>query len=127
MKKKTLKLIFNKFSAFVTAGVMSFSAIAGFTATADYESDIAELQRKQEALAEERKQVEASLKEYDALLYLVVFIFLRLRIKQLFLRLHLFLFSLITHTYTVVDLVCSTGSTDKVVLLQCSLEMYLSS
>ena len=55
MKKKTLKLIFNKFSAFVTAGVMSFSAIAGFTATADYESDIAELQRKQEALAEERK------------------------------------------------------------------------
>ena len=66
MKKKTLKLIFNKFSAFVTAGVMSFSAIAGFTATADYESDIAELQRKQEALAEERKQVEASLKEYEA-------------------------------------------------------------
>ena len=43
MKKKTLKLIFNKFSAFVTAGVMSFSAMAGFTATADYESDIAEL------------------------------------------------------------------------------------
>ena len=66
MKKKTLKLIFNKFSAFVTAGVMSFSAMAGFTATADYESDIAELQRKQEALAEERKQVEASLKEYEA-------------------------------------------------------------
>lgn len=66
MKKKTLKLIFNKFSAFVTAGVMSFSVIAGFTATADYESDIAELQRKQEALAEERKQVEASLKEYEA-------------------------------------------------------------
>ena len=66
MKKKTLRLIFNKFSAFVTAGVMSFSAIAGFTATADYESDIAELQRKQEALAEERKQVEASLKEYEA-------------------------------------------------------------
>ena len=66
MKKKTLKLIFNKFSAFVTAGVMSFSAIAGFTATADYESNIAELQRKQEALAEERKQVEASLKEYEA-------------------------------------------------------------
>mgnify|MGYP004644298773 FL=1 len=66
MKKKTLKLIFNKFSAFVTAGVMSFSAIAGFTATADYESDIAELQRKQEALAEERKQVEASLKAYEA-------------------------------------------------------------
>lgn len=65
MKKRTRKLIFNKLGALMTAGVLSFAALTGITAGADYESDIAELERKQQALAEEREQVEASLKEYE--------------------------------------------------------------
>ncbi len=50
----------------MTAGIMSFAVIAGFNANADYDDDIAELQRKQQALAEEREEIERSLKEYEA-------------------------------------------------------------
>lgn len=66
MKKRELRFIFNKFSALMTAGVMSFAAIAGLNANADYEDDIAELQRKQQALAQEREEIEKSLKEYES-------------------------------------------------------------
>ena len=65
MLNKSTKLMFNKFSAVLTAGVISVSVIGGFSATADYEDDIAELQRRQSELAEERKEIEKSLKAYE--------------------------------------------------------------
>lgn len=65
MKKKTLKLIFNKAGALMTAGVMSLAAVASMGAFADYEDDIASLQRRQAELEEEREELEASLKQYE--------------------------------------------------------------
>lgn len=67
MRFKTSKLFFNKISAFMLAGVMAYSAFTAFPAdfSADYESDIAELERKQEALQWEREQVEAAIREYE--------------------------------------------------------------
>lgn len=60
------KRIFSRISAVLTAGVISFAALSGFTVSAGYEDDIAELQRKQEALTQERKELEKSLKEYES-------------------------------------------------------------
>lgn len=65
MNKKMLRKVFNKFSAVMTAGIMSFSAFGGFTVNAGYESEIAELEARQEQLAADRAEVEASLREYE--------------------------------------------------------------
>ncbi len=66
MNIRTRKLIFSKISALMTAGVMSIAAFAGVDADADYESDIAELERKQQALEAEREEIEKSLAEYES-------------------------------------------------------------
>lgn len=66
MRRSTLRLIFSKTSALVTAGVMSFAAVAGLGASADdLEDDIAALQRRQAELADEKADLEASLKKYE--------------------------------------------------------------
>jgi len=66
MKRKSVKKLFRSVSAVFAAGVMALSVMTGSAVTADYESDIAELQRKQAALAEEKKQLEDSLGSYES-------------------------------------------------------------
>lgn len=66
MKKKSPKVLFNKFSAAFMAGIMACAVVfSASDVTADYESDIAELERKQAALEEERREVEASIRKYE--------------------------------------------------------------
>lgn len=64
MRKRTLKKIFNKLSAVAVAGVL-FASTAGMTMATDFESEIANLEQRQQELAREREEVEASLKEYE--------------------------------------------------------------
>ena len=66
MKRKSVKKLFRSVSAVFAAGVMALSVMTGSAVTADYESDIAELQRKQASLAEEKKQLEDSLGSYES-------------------------------------------------------------
>lgn len=65
MKRNSVKNLFRSVSALFAAGVMALSVMTGSAVNADYEDDIAKLERKQAALAEERKQLEASLGEYE--------------------------------------------------------------
>ena len=65
MKKTQVKKAFRSIGSLFLAGVMSLSVMTGSAVTADYEDDIAELQRKQAELAEEREALEASLGEYE--------------------------------------------------------------
>ena len=65
MKKNTVKKLFRSVSALCAAGAIALSVMTGSVVTADYEDDIAELQRKQAALAEERRELEASLGDYE--------------------------------------------------------------
>ena len=66
MKRKSVKKLFRSVSAVFAAGVMALSVMTGSAVTADYESDIAELQRKQASLPEEKKQLEDSLGSYES-------------------------------------------------------------
>ena len=66
MKRKSVKNLFRSAGAVFAAGVMALSVMTGSAVTADYESDIAELQRKQAALADEKKQLEDSLGSYES-------------------------------------------------------------
>lgn len=66
MKKKISRLVFSRISAVMTAGIMSFSALGGLSVNAGYESEIEELERRQEILAAQREEVEASLREYES-------------------------------------------------------------
>ncbi|MGN0638805.1 MAG: murein hydrolase activator EnvC family protein [Huintestinicola sp.] len=65
MKRNSVKKLFRSVGALCAAGVIALSVMTGSVVTADYEDDIDALQRKQEALAEERRQLEASLGEYE--------------------------------------------------------------
>lgn len=65
MKRNSVKKLFRSIGAVCAAGVIALSVMTGSVVTADYEDDIAELERKQEALAEERRQLEASLGDYE--------------------------------------------------------------
>ena len=63
MKNKT-KIFFNKFTAVLTAGIMSMAMLT-FVQAEDYTSDIADLERRQAELADERERIEQSLKECE--------------------------------------------------------------
>lgn len=65
MKRNSVKNLFRSVSALCAAGVLALSVMTGSVVTADYEDDIAELERKQAALAAERQELEASLGEYE--------------------------------------------------------------
>ncbi len=65
MNKKVRRRFFKKLSAVLTASVISVAAFGGLNVTADYESDIAELERKQKQLQQEREEVEKNLAEYE--------------------------------------------------------------
>lgn len=64
MKKNTAKIIIRRMSAFLAAATVTAAAIAA-PVTADYQDDIDRLQSRQAALAEERRELEASMKEYE--------------------------------------------------------------
>ncbi|MGN1106276.1 MAG: murein hydrolase activator EnvC family protein [Huintestinicola sp.] len=65
MKKNSINKLFRSIGAVCAAGVMALSVMTGSAVNADYEDDIAKLERKQAALAEERRQLEESLGEYE--------------------------------------------------------------
>lgn len=66
MKRNSVIKLFRSAGSVFAAGVLALSVMTGSVVTADYEDEIAELERKQAALAEERKELEASLEEYES-------------------------------------------------------------